>query len=526
MSAPDVSGLSQPGQAAPSPAPAAGGHARLLAMVQGLAVGVGAFAQSAATGGREGGPAAVQAFEQKKQQMALNEQQNQRANGENKRLQQESDLRMKTMNANLLMNEAAFHHAVQMYPTEEKTAALKLQNEAATAVTTAAGAGYDLSDPADAAVWRQTLDNAVKVQFAPDQPAQEVMSSINDAASKNGKSITDYVPVTTYNDDKHGTGGTVTLVPAASMDQVKATPRMISTGLAQIKGTLDTATAALGADDPDVKALKGKLDGLQSTLDAGGKPSAGDFFKIRSSMIGPLSTRIGAATQREKIEQQKADTLKAQRAAEAEIPANKVALSGQIAAADAKARQPYQVALKQMEAPIAAGVASDKEAREKVDTYAKGYVEKLQAANELVSSLDQAEAGNAAASRAAIFKMAGMALPAGGKRGFSEAVGSLEKQGNIPQQWVSKLKDAITGDRWTGEMSQNMRDFAKAQLEVAAETLRSNVKIMNVNHGTKVDPEALINAAGGIKTESAPAGSLAEKWGRALTKSVSPEAVK
>src|SRR5258708_3456758 len=135
MSAPDVSGLSQPGQQA---APAAGGHARLLAMVQGLAVGVGAFAQSAATGGREGGPAAVQAFEKKKQQMALNEQQNQRANAENQRLQQESDLRMKTMNANLLMNEAAFHHAVQMYPTEEKTAALKLQNEAATAVTTAA----------------------------------------------------------------------------------------------------------------------------------------------------------------------------------------------------------------------------------------------------------------------------------------------------------------------------------------------------------------------------------------------------
>lgn len=83
---PNLQGLEQAGQRSiqqaqdiektenqPVPAVSAeymGPHARLVRMVQGLTVGLQSMAQSVATGGREGGPAAVQAYQAKQQEIA------------------------------------------------------------------------------------------------------------------------------------------------------------------------------------------------------------------------------------------------------------------------------------------------------------------------------------------------------------------------------------------------------------------------------------------------------------------------
>jgi hypothetical protein len=99
------------------------------------------------------------------------------------------------------------------------------------------------------------------------------------------------------------------------------------------------------------------------------------------------------------------------------------------------------------------------------------------------------------------------------------AADMLSKQGNVPEQWVSKLKDALTGDHWTAQMSQDMRDFAKAQSDVAAERLRADVRIANVTHKTNVDPEELLKAAGAPMAGNTPAagGSLADKWNKVIS---------
>src|SRR6266849_7825585 len=55
----------------PEPPARPGPHARLLAMVQGLALGMDAFAKSAATGGREGGVEEVQAVRAQEQEQQI-----------------------------------------------------------------------------------------------------------------------------------------------------------------------------------------------------------------------------------------------------------------------------------------------------------------------------------------------------------------------------------------------------------------------------------------------------------------------
>lgn len=325
--------LSQPGTQAPAPGPT-GPHARLLQMIQGLSVGVGALAHSATTGGREGGPEEVQAYQAEQQKEQLRAQESQQSTQRAQREQQESDLRMKTMNANLLMQQAAYHHALQMYPSEEKGAALDVLNKATASYKDALAEGYDIADPSQAALWRSMQQSIINIPFSSGQSQQEVLSSATDAAEKAGKHITDYVPLADYTDGKHGTGGNLTLVPAASLQQVQATPRQIAMGMAQMKATLDTAKTALGPDDADVKGLGGKIDMIQKVLDSGGKPSAYDFIQLNSSVIGPLSTRIGGATQSAKLQKEKTDADKAKQDLANVAPDAQVALARRKAQAE------------------------------------------------------------------------------------------------------------------------------------------------------------------------------------------------
>jgi hypothetical protein len=429
------------------------------------------------------------------------------------REQADFELRQKTMNAQLIMQQAAYHHALQMYPAEEKAANLDVLNKATASYKDALAEGYDIADPAQAALWRQMQQNIINIPFSSGQKQQEVLQSATDAAEKNGKNITDFVPLVDYNDGKHGTGGNLTLVPTEGLQQVQATPRQINMGMAQMRATLQTATTALGKDDPDVKALSGKVDMIQKVLDGGGKPSAYDFIALNSSVIGPLSTRIAGASQTAKIQKEKDEELKAQQDTD---PVYQAKLAGMKAAEEAKVRQPYEVALKKMEAPIAEGTANNLESAKKITASAGEYVNKVQSVNELLSSLDQAEQGNSAASKAALIKLTGIAMPPGSKRLSPEALNDLRKQGNVPEQFIGKIKNALTGDEWTSQMSQDMRDFAKGQADVAAEKLRADVRISNVTHHTNVDPEELLKAAGapmsGTSSAAGKGGSLADKW--------------
>lgn len=183
-----------------------------------------------------------------------------------------------------------------------------------------------------------------------------------------------------------------------------------------------------------------------------------------------------------------------------------------IAAGERRANEAFQTGLKNVDKEIATGAASNKDARDKVEAnYVKPFGEKLQAANELVESLAQAEQGNVAASKAALFKMVGITQPGGGKRLSPEALRQIETQGNIPQQFIGKVKAALTGDQWTSAMTADMKGFAASQVKVAQDALRTGIRQTNALYGTSIDPEKVINAAPALNVPAA--GPQAGKWG-------------
>ena len=111
MAVPDVTDRSiNPAQAPPpppgTPNPGAGGHQRLLSMVQGIADGLSAFGTSLATHGKEGGAAEVQQLEAGRQQMRQSAQAAAQA-------QRDAELRNKLTTAQT--NEANTHNIFMNY---------------------------------------------------------------------------------------------------------------------------------------------------------------------------------------------------------------------------------------------------------------------------------------------------------------------------------------------------------------------------------------------------------------------------
>jgi hypothetical protein len=294
-----------PQQATPAPAsgpaPAQPGtpHAGLRNMLQSLFEGMDAFAKAAATGGKEGGVQEIEQLQNQRKEMALKQQAGQRE-------QESHDVQMKATNANLLMQTAAYHHNLQMYPLEERTAALDLNNKATAAYTDALNSGYDLQDTGQAAAWAKLQNRVIKVAFGPNQDPNEVMAGTKSAAEKNGGSLVDYVPMVHYNDAKHGSGGEISLFPADGLQSVNATPRQIATGLADAKNTLLQATAAFGADNPDVQKFQGRIQGVSDLLSKGGNISAYDMQQLKMLSQGPMATMIGGKEKATKIQQEQA----------------------------------------------------------------------------------------------------------------------------------------------------------------------------------------------------------------------------
>jgi hypothetical protein len=287
----------QPAPQTSAPGAPAGPHAGLMSMIQGMMVGLGAFGKSIATQGREGGVEEVNAERRAAQDMALKQQANQREN-------EDHATRQKMANANLLMASAEYHHNLQMYPLQEREAALKLNNDATAAYNDALTAGYDLQDPGQTAAWSNLQNRIIKVTFGAKQNPDEVMSGVKGAAEQKGGSLVDYVPLVHYNDAKHGTGGEITLVPADGLQAVNATPRQVSTGLAEAKSTLMQATAAFGADNPDVKNFSGRIQAIDTALKTGGNISAYQMQQLKMLTIGPMGTMIGGKAKAEAIKKE------------------------------------------------------------------------------------------------------------------------------------------------------------------------------------------------------------------------------
>ncbi|HLV86636.1 MAG TPA: hypothetical protein VKV39_06630 [Candidatus Sulfotelmatobacter sp.] len=208
------------------------------------------------------------------------------------------------------------------------------------------------------------------------------------------------------------------------------------------------------------------------------------------------------------------------------LPQTKSDLAVQQSIAEEAGKQPYQLALKQQDALVTQGVANNKDARDKIDTqYLKPLNDKVQAANELVSSLADAEAGNSAASKAALFKMAGLSMPTGSKRLTPQVAETLLKQGNVPQQFIGKLKNALIGDEWTSQMSQDMQEFAQHQVQVAKATARAGILQTNALYNASVDADAVLSTVPPVVVQGAadnPAG-LGGKWGAIVRKAADPK---
>jgi hypothetical protein len=504
---PTMPDMSQPGaQATPaSQAPPPGPHSRLLAMVQGLAVGVGAFAHSAATQGREGGPADVEKFQQQQQEEQLRSQQSQIAGQTAQREQQEGDLRMQAMRGQMAVNQFQLEQMRMRAPLEIK----KAQNDVAEQELTFKEHISKITGLPLMVIESMTGDGTGKT-----------VQAMNDTAQQNGTTIHDATWTHVQNDGAPGNGSKIVGLDLAKFGGTVIPADSASLALNPVKTQISVGEGVLGADAPEVKGAKQALETLQTGL-ASGQMTVQQYSLLANRITTPIANAMGVKHATLDAQKQQAETTEAQQKAVNETPAG----AGVLAGAKAKAEQPYQVSLKQMEAPIAAGVADNKDARDKVESsYIKPFTDKLNAAQELVSSLAQAEQGNSAASKAALFKMVGITQPTNNKRVSPEALRDIEKQGNIPEQFVSKIKDALTGDRWTSQMSQDMKDFAKAQVDVAKSTLRSGIKQTNALYDTKIDAEKVIGAAAPLDVADAPGGSLADKWTKVVKKAIATPA--
>jgi len=284
-------------------------HAPLVNMIQSLALGVDAFATAAATKGREGGVEEVQNYFAKQQQQKIEAQRAQQEESEH-------DLRMKTMNANLLMQQMQYQHALMRFPIELKNDQLKLQNDTIDEFTKEKGTGesmgYDMADPAQAqeARFRMGLGSAdqqpgaISVPFTGKQNTGDVMQALS-AALPPGKSLTDYKIMPSYNDDAHGTGGKLVAVPNnAPIMTMPATPRQIQASNAEVQGMIEKGQA-LGMDkDPAFASLQGQFENMKNTLLNGGKPTTSQLFQMHQSVIGPLSKMVADKSDAAKLQEQ------------------------------------------------------------------------------------------------------------------------------------------------------------------------------------------------------------------------------
>jgi hypothetical protein len=169
------------------------------------------------------------------------------------------------------------------------------------------------------------------------------------------------------------------------------------------------------------------------------------------------------------------------------ILSNEAAQAGNVAGAQAAAKQPYELQLENVRQQIAQSQQINKDARDKIEsTVLKPYEDKMSSISELNSAVDQASNGNVAAARGVLLKLMGVTNPDGTKR-YNEAEASrMLSMGSVPQRVAGSVKNLLTGDNWTPEMASDIKSFADAQGNTASDNLNRGIANVNKLYNTNV----------------------------------------
>jgi len=146
--------------------------------------------------------------------------------------------------------------------------------------------------------------------------------------------------------------------------------------------------------------------------------------------------------------------------------------------------------------------ANQKDARDKIEsTVLKPFQDKMNDLGMMNSAIDQAQQGNIAAARAALYKLIGVAQPTGSHRVLPTEVEGFSGMGGIPTRVRSSIANALSGDPWTPQMVEDIKSFGQAQSRVAQDSLNRGIdnanKLYNTNVGAglKQQPQTQPNAA-------------------------------
>ena len=163
------------------------------------------------------------------------------------------------------------------------------------------------------------------------------------------------------------------------------------------------------------------------------------------------------------------------------------AAAGAKAGAEAAARFPYEKQLETIRQQVSVQMSTNKDARDKIETTVlTPYEERMTEISQLQSAISQADEGNVAAARAALFKMVGIAQPEKTHRISPSEVKGFASMGGISDRIAGSVSDILSGDPWTDDRSADIKSFADAQARTARGSLNRGIGDVNKLYGTYV----------------------------------------
>jgi hypothetical protein len=285
-------------------------------------VGVGAFAHSAATGGREGGPAEVQAFQENQQKEQMRAQESQQSAQRNQREQTESDLRNQAMRAQMSVGAFQLENMRQNAPLDIQ----RKQNEIAEQQLTFM---QKLSETSG-------LPLMVINSMANDD-TKTTLAAMNDKATTSGTTIHDTMWTHVQNDHGPGNGSKVVGLDLGKFGNTIIKPELADIATLPIKSQLDLGANVLGEDNPVVKGARQYFAILQQGLNSG-QVSVNQLALAKMKIEAPIGNAMGVKHATAAAQKEQAEATRAQQEAN---PAFQVQLAGAKKGAEAAAELPF-----------------------------------------------------------------------------------------------------------------------------------------------------------------------------------------
>lgn len=273
---------------APSGSPPA--HARLMSMIQGLALGADAFGKAIATKGREGGVGEViqadeakQQMEQRQQQMAIQKRQAQTAEEE--------------AQGRILYNRALTNHSVLQNQILLQTAPLEIQQ-------------LELKNQTDLLELYEKagLSPMAAVAMVQGQAAQSHLDAVKE---KVGGDLVNNTAIPVH-DGTPGAGGTTNIFSYDSMSRLSFKQDQLAPIFANEHNLIEMAKAKLGADDPAIKQAETQLELAKTAPEMNGE----DFFRHNIGLVATLNQATARYDANQKATEQRAETAQKVQAAD------------------------------------------------------------------------------------------------------------------------------------------------------------------------------------------------------------------